>query len=87
VAPLNCDSGQHRGQRHIWGGRPRVRTALSMATLSAVRCNPPFKVFYEQLLARGKPKKVAQVACMHKLLLTLNAMMHAGQPWSPALHP
>lgn len=87
VAPLNCDSGQHRGQRHIWGGRPRVRTALYMATLSAVRCNPPFKVFYEQLLARGKPKKVAQVACMHKLLLTLNAMMHAGQPWNPALHP
>lgn len=87
VAPLNCDSGQHRGQRHIWGGRPRVRTALYMATLSAVRCNPPLKVFYEQLLARGKPKKVAQVACMHKLLLTLNAMLHAGQPWNPALHP
>ena len=86
VAPLNCDSGQHRGQRHIWGGRPRVRTALYMATLSAVRYNPVFKTFYERLLAHGKPKKVAQVACMHKLLLILNAIMRTGKPWDPALH-
>jgi transposase len=86
VAPLNCDSGRRRGQRHIWGGRPRVRTALYMATLSAVRYNPVFKAFYERLLAHGKPKKVAQVACMHKLLLILNAMMRSGHPWNPALH-
>ena len=86
VAPLNCDSGQRRGQRHIWGGRPRVRTALYMATLSAVRYNPVFKAFYERLLAHGKPKKVAQVACMHKLLLILNVIMRSGQPWNPAPH-
>jgi transposase len=86
VAPLNCDSGQHRGQRHIWGGRTRVRTALYMATLSAVRYNPVFKTFYERLLAHGKPKKVALVACMHKLLLILNAIMRTGKPWNPELH-
>jgi transposase len=86
VAPLNCDSGQRRGQRHIWGGRPRVRTALYMATLSAVRYNPVFKAFYERLLAHGKPKKVALVACMHKLLLILNAIMRSGKPWDSALH-
>ena len=57
-----------------------------MATLSAVRYNPVFKAFYARLLAHGKPKKVAQVACMHKLLLILNAMMHSGQHWNPALH-
>jgi transposase len=85
VAPLNCDSGQHRGQRHIWGGRARVRTALYMATLSAVRYNPVLKAFYQRLLARGKPKKVAQVACMHKLLLTLNAIMRSQQPWRSPL--
>jgi len=84
VAPLNCDSGQHRGQRHIWGGRPRVRTALYMATLSAVRYNPALKAFYGRLLAHGKPKKVALVAWMHKLLRILNAIMRSGRPWDTA---
>jgi transposase len=61
-----------------------VRTALYMATLSTVRYNPVFRAFYARLLAQGKPKKVAQVACMHKLLLTLNAILRTGQPWNPA---
>jgi len=86
VAPLNCDSGQRKGQRHVWGGRPQVRAALYMATLSAVRFNPVLKRFYERLLARGKPKKLALIACMHKLLLILNAIMRTQQPWNPALH-
>lgn len=86
VAPLNCDSGRRKGQRHVWGGRPQVRAALYMATLSAVRFNPVLKRFYERLLARGKPKKLALIACMHKLLLILNAIMRTQQPWNPALH-
>lgn len=86
VAPLNCDSGQHRGHRHIWGGRAQVRAALYMASLSAARFNPVIKPFYQRLLAQGKPKKVALVACMHKLLLILNAIMRDRKPWNPTLH-
>ena len=86
VAPLNRDSGLHRGHRCIWGGRPHVRAALYMAALSAVRFNPVLKAHYQRLLAQGKPKKVALVACMHKLLLILNAMMRDHEPWNPALH-
>jgi transposase len=86
VAPLNCDSGRRRGQRHIWGGRPKVRAALYMATLSAVRFNPVIKRFYTRLLAAGKPKKIALIACTHKLLVILNAMVRTRQPWNSALH-
>ncbi len=82
VAPLNCDSGQHKGKRFTWGGRADVRCALYMATLSAVRYNTVIKPFYQRLLARGKPKKVALVACMHKLLTILNAIMKSGKPWN-----
>jgi transposase len=57
-----------------------------MASLSAVRFNPVLKSFYQRLLAQGKPKKLALVACMHKLLLILNAIMRTRQPWNPALH-
>ena len=78
VAPLNCDSGQHKGKRFTWGGRADVRCALYMATLSAVRYNAVIKPFYDRLLAKGKPKKVALVACMHKLLTILNAIMEVG---------
>ena len=81
VAPLNCDSGKHKGKRFTWGGRSDVRCALYMATLSAVRYNPVIKVFYDRLLSKGKPKKVALVACMHKLLTILNAIMKSGKPW------
>ncbi|KUZ85574.1 transposase [Burkholderia ubonensis] len=78
VAPLNRDSGQMRGQRSIWGGRTEVRRALYMTTLVAVRHNTVFKSFYARLTALGKPKKVALVAAMRKLLTILNAMAKSG---------
>ena len=86
VAPLNRDSGQMRGQRSIWGGRADVRRTLYMATLTAVRHNPALKVCYERLLAAGKRKKVALVACMRKLLTMLNAIAKHGSSWDPAMH-
>ena len=86
VAPLNRDSGQMRGQRSIWGGRAEVRRTLYMATLVAVRHNPILKTHYERLLAAGKRKKVALVACMRKLLTMLNAMAKHGTTWNPNLH-
>jgi transposase len=73
VAPLNRDSGQSQGKRQIYGGRPEVRVALYMATLSAVRWEPAMKAHYQQLRARGKVAKVALVACMRKLLTIVNA--------------
>ena len=73
VAPLNRDSGTLRGQRRIFGGRAHVRCVLYMAALVAVRWQPEFKAFYQQLRARGKLAKVALVACMRKLLVVLNA--------------
>lgn len=81
LAPLNWDSGQRRGTRHISGGRAPVRTALYMATLSAVRCNPIIRGFFDRLSAAGKPRKVALVACMRKLLTILNAMIHRRVGW------
>jgi transposase len=81
VAPLNRDSGTLRGRRTVWGGRRAVRTALYMGTLRATRCNPVIQAFYERLLAAGKAKKVALVACMHKLLILLNAMLKHQTPW------
>jgi transposase len=82
VAPLACDSGTLRGRRIVWGGRARVRSALYMATLVATRHNPLIRAFYTKLCAAGKPKKAALVACMHKLLLILNAILRQGTPWS-----
>lgn len=86
VAPLNRDSGQMRGQRCIWGGRSDVRRTLYMATLTAVRYNPALKACYERLLAAGKRKKVALVACMRKLLTMLNAIAKHGSTWDSTLH-
>jgi transposase len=86
VAPLNHDSGQYRGVRRIWGGRAHVRRALYMATLVATRHNPVIRVFYRHLLVLGKPKLVALVACMRKLLTILNAMIKAKREWAPT-HP
>ncbi len=85
VAPLNRDSGKFRGRRTVHGGRAPVRAVLFMGTLAAVRHNPPIRVFYQRLLAAGKPKKVALTACMRKLLIILNAMMRKGAPWSAML--
>jgi transposase len=88
VAPLNCDSGTRRGKRAVWGGRGRVRATLYMAALVAVRHNPVIRGFYQRLLAAGKAKKVALTACMHKLLIILNAMLHHRTPWrAPAAAP
>jgi transposase len=85
VAPLNRDSGTLRGHRSVWGGRADVRAALYMGALVAARRNPVVKEFYERLLAAGKPKKVALVACMRKLLSILNAVLKHRTPWrSPA---
>ena len=83
VAPFAVDSGKYKGQRKIWGGRADVRTALYMATISAIRCNPVIRAHYEQLKGRGKHSKVAIVACMRKLLIVLNAMVRTNQPWCP----
>ena len=85
VAPLNQDSGTSlHGHRRVWGGRAGVRATLYMATLTATRWNPVIAAFYQRLLAAGKPKKVALVACMHKLLTILNAMLKRQTPWQPA---
>ena len=81
VAPLSRDSGKFRGTRSCWGGRAKVRAALYMPTLVAVRRNPVLKEFYERLLASGKPQKVALTACMRKLLTILNAMLKHGAKW------
>ena len=81
VAPFNRDSGTLRGQRRVWGGRAEVRAVLYMRTLVATRYNPVIKVFYQRLLATGKLKKVALIACMHKLLTIMNAMVRDMTPW------
>ena len=83
VAPLNRDSGVLRGRRTVWGGRAPVRTALYMATLVATRFNPVIRSFYHHLCSVGKPKKVALVASMRKLLTILNAMLKHGTHWDP----
>lgn len=85
VAPYNCDSGQRRGKRAIWGGRSSVRQILYMATLSATRFNPVIQAHFQHLIAQGKPFKVALVACMRKLLTILNAMLKSGKAWQPHL--
>ena len=81
VAPFNRDSGTLRGRRTVWGGRARVRASLYMGALTATRCNPAIRVFYQRLLAAGKPKKVALTACMRKLLVILNSMLKHRSTW------
>ncbi|HEX2780144.1 MAG TPA: IS110 family transposase [Gemmatimonadaceae bacterium] len=81
LAPLNRESGMWRGRRHIGGGRARVRAVLYMATLAAIRFNPVVRGWYTRLLAAHKPKKVAIVACMRKLLVVLNAMLKTNTRW------
>jgi transposase len=82
VAPFPRDSGTLKGRRTIWGGRATVRTALFMATLAATRFNPVIRDFYKRLKAKGKLSKVCLVACMHKLLTILNAMIKNKTHWS-----
>lgn len=84
VAPLNCDSGKMHGKRTTWGGRADVRSALYMATLSAMRFDPNIKAMRERLLKTGKAKKVVIVACMHKMLSIINAVIKSGKPYDPS---
>ena len=84
LAPWCHDSGQRHGYRAIRGGREKVRRALYMAALSAIRFNPELKDFYRRLRRKGKLGKVALVAVMRKLLLQLHAIAHRGTPWVPA---
>ena len=87
VAPYNRDSGTRRGKRAVWGGRSRVRAVLYMGALVATRHNPAIRDFYQRLLASGKPKKLALVACMRKLLVILNSMLKNGSPWCDMTQP
>ncbi len=81
VAPMNHDSGSHRGLRYIRGGRGNVRAMLFMAVQTSVKHNPAIKVVYERLVGAGKAKKVALVACMRKLLGVLNTIVRTRTPW------
>jgi transposase len=83
VAPFNWDSGKLRGKRAVWGGRAHVRAILYMAALVASRCNPVIRSLYQRLCEAGKPKKVALVAAMRKLLIILNSMMRSRTHWAP----
>ena len=82
IAPLSRDSGTLRGHRFVQGGRASVRAVLYMGTLAATKRNPIIRAFYHRLLAVGKPKKLALVACMRKMLTILNTMVRTRQPWS-----
>jgi transposase len=84
VAPMTRESGQWRGQRRIGGGRAVVRRALYMATVVAIRYNPALRAFYRRLTAAGRPKKVALIAAMRKLVTILNAMLRDQRRWQPA---
>ncbi|EKS7701368.1 IS110 family transposase [Salmonella enterica] len=86
VAPFNHDSGKRRGKRCISGGRQDVRNVLYMGVMSATRFNPVIKEFFDRLIAKGKPKKLAYIACVHKLLRIINAMVRDGTSFNPDLH-
>jgi transposase len=86
VAPLADDSGGRSGKRRIWGGRSEVRSVVYMAAIVAMRHNQVIREFYERLLKVGKPKKVAIVACMRKLLTILNAMLRDQALWNATRH-
>ncbi len=81
VAPMNRESGRYKGVRKIQGGRHQVRTVLYMAMMSAIQSNPIFKGTYQRLVAAGKPKKVAIIACIRKMIVILNSMLRDGVMW------
>jgi transposase len=83
LAPVNCDSGERRGQRHIKGGRAHVRSVLYMAAVTAARCNPHLKAFYDHLRAAGKPPKLALTAVMRKLIILANTLIREDRQWKP----
>jgi transposase len=84
LAPINRDSGKMRGQRHIKGGRPQVRAPLFVACLSVIQHNPPLRRFYQRLVQAGKPKRLALVAAMRKLVCIANAILRTQMPWAHA---
>ena len=84
VAPINRESGRYKGKRKIQGGRHQVRTVLYMAMMSAIQSNPVFKDHYQRLVAAGKPKKVAIIACVRKMIVILNSMLRDGCMWEPS---
>jgi transposase len=81
LAPINRDSGRRRGERHIGGGRPQVRTPLFTAALAAIRYNPDIRRFYQRLLGMGKNRRVVIVAAMRKLVVIANAILRDKRPW------
>ena len=85
VAPMNKESGAYQGRRKIRGGRYRIRTVLFMAMLSAIQSNAKFKRIYTRLVDAGKPKKVALIACMRRLMTILNVMVKNNQEWDEKL--
>ncbi|KHM51083.1 transposase [Pseudoalteromonas distincta] len=85
VAPFNRESGAYQGKRMIRGGRPKIRTAMYMTMMSAIQCNPKFKAIYHRLVAAGKPKKVAIIACIRKLIVIINSMVRDGVMWDPKM--
>ncbi len=78
---MNRESGRYKGKRIIQGGRSQVRTVLYMAMMSAMQSNPVFKATYQRLLEAGKPKKVAIIACVRKMVVILNSMLRDGTMW------
>lgn len=86
VAPFNKDSGNIKGKRVIRGGRSAIRSALYMPMLNAIQHNKPIKAFYQRLIARGKLKKVAVIACMRKLIVFANSMLRNNIDWNPNFH-
>jgi len=87
VAPFARDSGQWRGKRSIRGGRAALRSTLYMATMAAIRANADIRTFYRGLVERGKPKKVALIAAMRKLVILLNSLIRGQRMWIPSLRP
>ncbi|CAK1754365.1 transposase [Vibrio crassostreae] len=81
VSPITRESLRYKGKRVIQGGRAQVRTVLYMAMMAAMQCNPVFKATYARLVAAGKPKKVAIIACVRKMVVTLNSMLRDGAMW------
>lgn len=81
VAPITKESGRYKGKRVTQGGRAQVRTVLYMAMMSAIQCNPIFKVTYQRYVTCGKPKKVAIIACVRKMVVLLNTLLKNGTHW------
>lgn len=86
VAPINRESGAYEGKRMIRGGRHQIRTAMFMAMMSAMQCNPIFKATYQRLVAAGKPKKIAIIACVRKMVVILNSMVRNGVYWNSQMN-